>query len=135
MRDSFFILGDISVAGLFETICGVSWTLLLLVSGATALAAVAFCFFQRTAPMAFRLGRIGIWAGAIATLVAIVATLATARVELGRTSSDASSTIADAALTILMTGIIPVVAFIAKRISRRTMRVAATGEEIEPQKK
>ena len=135
MRDSFIILADVSVPGLFEIICGISWTLLLLISGAVTIVAVGFCFLKRKAHLASRLGRVGIWTGAIATLIAIVATLATAKVELGRMSSDASPTIADAALTILMSGIIPVIAFIARRISCRTMRAAAAGGEIEPQKK
>lgn len=128
MSDSLIVLGDISVAGLFETLCGVFLALLFLVSGATALAAVGFCFFKRTAQMAFRLGRIGIWTGTMACVVAIVGTLATAKVE-------PSGTIADAAWTILFTGFIPVVAFVAKRISRRTIQAGAKGEEIEPQKK
>jgi hypothetical protein len=134
MRDFLIVLGDISVAGLFETIFGVSWTVLLLVSAATALAAVGFCIFKRTAHLAFRLGRVGLWTGAMACVIAIVATLATARVELMGEISDAAGTIADAAITILATGVVPVVAFFAMRISRRTMEAAVREEGIEPQK-
>ena len=116
MNDSPTIFAAVDPAGSFAAVCGIAWVLLCPTSGVAALVSAALCPFQRTARQALRLSRVGIWAGTIAFVVAIVATVATAGFP-----KDPPESVADAVLLISLTGIAPVVAFFTGRFSRRKM--------------
>src|SRR5215813_6457005 len=100
MHNSSVMLAAVDPAGPFAAICGITWTLLCPTSGVAALVSAALCPFRRTARQALRLSRVGLWAGSIAFLVAIVATVVTAGF-----LKDPPESVADAVLLILLTGI------------------------------
>jgi cytochrome bd-type quinol oxidase subunit 2 len=116
MHTRVVMLATVDPAGPFAAVCGLIWTLFLPTSAVAAIVSVALCSFERTARQAFRLSRVGLWTGSVAFVVAIVATVATDGFH-----ESARESAGDAMLTILLTGIAPLLALFTWRVSRRKM--------------
>lgn len=123
MQDSFGMLAAVDPTGPFAAVCGITWTLLCLTSGVAALVSAALCPFRRTVRQGLRLSRVGLWAGLIAFVVAIVATIATAGF-----SKNSPEPVGDASLLILLTGIPPGLAFFTGRLCRWKIATLEAGE-------
>ncbi len=123
MHASPVMLAAVDPAGPFAAACGITWTLLCPTSAVAALVSAALCPFRRTARQAIRLSRVGLWAGSLAFLVAIVATIATASFP-----KDPPESIADAVLLVSLTGVAPVLACFTGRLSRRKIVKLETPE-------
>jgi cytochrome bd-type quinol oxidase subunit 2 len=118
LQYSFIMLAALDPEGPFAAVCGITWTLLSPTSGVAALLSAALCPFQRTARQAFRLSRVGLWAGSVALVDAIF------MVVFDGFHKDPPEPAPDAVLTIFicLTIVAPVLSFFTGRISRRKMR-------------